>query len=387
MKKKNVVILGSTGYVGKSVIDVIRRFPDRFNVIGIAACKNVNEISRQIDEFSPEMIAVYDENAAKSLKSKTKANVVSGSSGLIEIATMEHCDILVSAVVGAVGLLPVYHAVQGSVSRIAIANKETLVMAGSIIMDLARKNNVEIIPIDSEHSAIFQCLGVSGRKNLAKIILTGSGGPFRNYSAAELTSVTPASALAHPVWKMGNKISIDSATLMNKGLEVIEAGCLFGIDVHDVEVVIHPQCVIHSMVEYSDGSIIAQLAVSDMRGPILYALSHPERFECDFLRLDIAKCEDLSFESPDFDKFPCLKYAYQAAKIRGTMPAVLNAVNEIAVDAFLRNKIGFMDIPALVRSAMDAHSLVRNPNIHEIMEADAWARRFASEKLFAGKGR
>lgn len=377
MTKKKIVILGSTGSIGINTLRVIECLGDRFQVIGLAARKNINLLERQIKKFHPKVVALVDRKSARELRGRFKnIRVLSGREGLIEVATLAEADLIISAIVGAPGLIPTLEAVKAK-KRVALANKEALVMAGEIVMREAHKRGVKILPIDSEHSAILQCLKAEKEKDVSRIILTASGGPFLKFSSSRLKSVTPQEALRHPTWEMGKKVTIDSATLMNKGLEVIEAHHLFGVDINRIEVVIHPQAIVHSLVEFVDGTILAHLGTPDMRLPIQYALTHPERLSTPLKRLDITKIKGLTFQKPDTRKFPCLKLAYEAARIGGTAPTVLNATNEIAVSLFLKRKIGFMEIPKMIEKVLNRHKPIKNPTLSEILKADAWAREEA----------
>ena len=374
MIRKKIVILGSTGSIGVNTLRVIENLKDRFQVIGLAAKKNVNLLEKQIRKFHPKVVALTDRKSAQELRGRFKSiKVLSGEEGLIKVARLKETDLVVSAIVGASGLIPTLEAIKAR-KKIALANKEALVMAGEIVMQEAHKRGVEILPVDSEHSAIFQCLKKEGRKKVSRIILTASGGPFFNYSLKQLKSVTPQEALRHPTWEMGKKITIDSATLMNKGLEVIEAHYLFGVDIDRIEVVIHQEAIVHSLVEFVDGTMLAHLGAPDMRLPIQYALTCPERLPNPLKRLDLVKIKKLTFQKPDTRKFPCLKLAYEAARIGGTAPAVLNAANEIAVSLFLKRKVGFMKIPKMIEKVLHRHKPIKNPVLSEILKADAWAR-------------
>lgn len=377
---KYISILGSTGSIGTQTLDVIRSNPEQFRVVGLSANQNIDLIEQQIREFQPEAAALMDEQMALELKKRIgkeiKTEILSGLDGLIAIATLQKADIVVVSVVGMIGLIPTMKAIQKKKS-IALANKETLVTAGEIVMAEAKKQGVQIIPIDSEHSAIFQCLRGHTVEDIKRIILTASGGPFRGYSKERLKHVSPQEALKHPNWNMGKKISIDSATLMNKGLEVIEAKWLFHLDVSKIDVVVHPQSIIHSIVEYKDHSMIAQMGYPDMRIPIQYALTYPVRMENNFRKLDLLEISALTFEKPDMNAFPCLNLAYQAAKQGGSLPAVLNAANEEAVQYFLQGKIGFYDISKIVEFALMRHQVCYQLDLDEILKADRWAREFA----------
>jgi 1-deoxy-D-xylulose-5-phosphate reductoisomerase len=379
---KNVVILGSTGSIGQSALDVIARNGDRFRVVGISANQSVELIAEQAAKFKPDAIAVSSAEAAAELRDRLGTEVLEGPEGICELASLEGADFVLTSIVGSAGLLPTLAAVRAG-KTIGLANKETLVAAGEIVMSEARKTGSRILPVDSEHSAVFQCLEGQDRKSIKKIILTASGGPFVGKSREELRNVTLAQALNHPSWSMGKKITVDSATLMNKGLEVIEAHHLFGVDPEAIEVIIHPQSIIHSMVEFTDGSCLAQLSVPDMRGAIAYALSYPERLEDVIEPLDLASMGQLTFQRPDFESFPCLSYAYEALRVGGTMPAVLNAANEIAVEGFLAESIGFNDIPVIIKKTMDAHEKTSVDHVDTVLKADSWARGHASELLKA----
>lgn len=374
MTKKNLSILGSTGSIGVQTLDVARNL--NLKVLGLTSNTNIDKLEEQIREFRPLAVAVNDENASCALRERIKdldTKVYAGPEGITKIAVMDGVDTVVTSIVGIAGLVPTVAAIRKG-KDIALANKETLVTAGSIVMEEAKRNNVSILPVDSEHSAIFQCLMGNNISNVSKIILTASGGPFRGKNINELRNVTLAQALKHPNWSMGSKITIDSATLMNKGLEVIEAKWLFGMELDRIEVLVHPQSIIHSMVGYCDGSVIAQLGSPDMRIPIQFALTYPERCSNSFSRLNLLETGSLTFEKPDFDAFPCLRLAFDALKLGGTMPAVLNAANEVAVSLFLKEKIGFLDIPAIIEDTMKRHVVNKRPNLDDIIEVDRWAR-------------
>ncbi len=375
---KRVTILGSTGSIGRSALDVVSKYKDAFQVIGLAARSNIKLLEEQIKKFKPEIVAVADEASAIELRKKLKIEILPGDKGVLEVASYKKSDFVISAIMGFAGLMPTLAAVKAG-KTIGLANKESLVAAGDIVIETALKHGSKIIPIDSEHSAIFQCIEGKNRESVKNIILTASGGPFLGKSRSELSRVKIGDALKHPKWAMGKKITIDSATLMNKGLEVIEAGHLFNISHKNINVMIHPQSIIHSMVEFKDSSLLAQLSVPDMKGPIAYALSYPERLEEPMQSLDLCKLKKLTFEQPDTESFPCLLYAYEAMAERGTMPAVLNAANEIAVNAFLRKIMSFNAIPAIIKQTMDAHATKPVKNIEQVIEADAWAREKAKE--------
>jgi len=372
---KNIAILGSTGSIGTNSLYVISQNPDRYRVSYLIANKNVELLEEQIRRYNPRGVAVIDETAASSLRKLVNGTteILTGIEGVEEIMQRDDTDTVISSLVGFAGLRPTIKAIEAGKS-IALANKETLVVAGELIMELARKNNVKIIPVDSEHSAILQCLTGEDPSTIDKIILTASGGPFLNSTIDELKSVTVDEALNHPNWRMGNKITIDSATLMNKGLEVIEAHHLFGLAGGKIEVVIHPQSIIHSMVEFIDGSVKAQLGVPDMKIPIQYALTYPERAVSKFERIDFTKTGNMEFREPDMDQFPCLRLAIEAMERGGTMPTVLNAANEVAVYAFLNNEITFMQIPEFIEKAMNEHQNVMNPSLQVIENTDRETR-------------
>jgi 1-deoxy-D-xylulose-5-phosphate reductoisomerase len=376
--KKGVTILGATGSVGRNALAVIDSLSGQFRVVGLTARSNASLLRELIERFRPRYAALIDEEQARALRSSCPKDtqVLGGLEGVLSVAAASEAQIVLSAIVGAAGLRPVLAAIRQG-KTIALANKEPLVMAGAIITSLANEFNASLIPVDSEHSAIFQCLCGNRNQKIHKIVLTASGGPFYGKSMDALESVTPEQALEHPTWSMGAKISVDSATLMNKGLEVIEAHWLFGVDVENIEVVIHPGSVVHSMVEFIDGSIIAQLGRSDMRLPIQYALTYPDRMECKMERLNITEVSPIEFFPPSLDKFPCLGLAYEAAKIGDTMPAVLNAANEVAVDEFLQRRLRFCDIPAVIEHVMSEHLPVAEPALDDILAADGWARESA----------
>ena len=379
---KRIAILGSTGSIGRSALQVIEQFPDQFQVVALAAGRNVDLLTEQIQRFRPQVAAVLDQDLANDLVTRLPADigveVLAGSTGYQNIANCLDADMVLSSMVGAAGLLPTLSAIRAG-KDVALANKETLVMAGALVMEEVRRYQVRLLPVDSEHNAIFQALEGHRRKDLKRILLTASGGPFLNMPKEQLESVTPAQALAHPNWEMGAKITIDSATMMNKGLEVIEAKWLFEVAVENIDVHIHPQSIVHSMVEYLDGSVIAQMGMPDMRVPIAYALAYPERLKLDFPTLDFFSVQTLTFQEPDLSRFPCLDLAFNACKAGGTMPAVLNASNEVAVQAFLDNRIPFLGIARLVDKVMQEHELVPATELQAILAADTWARTRAEE--------
>jgi 1-deoxy-D-xylulose-5-phosphate reductoisomerase len=381
---KNIAILGSTGSIGRSALQVVEQFSDRLQVVALAAGRNIDLLAEQIHRFRPRLAAVFDLQLAKDLTSRlqpgTEVEVVAGSQGYQQVASCAEAEMILSAMVGAAGLIPTLSAIRAG-KDVALANKESLVMAGALVMEEVRRSQVELLPVDSEHNAIFQAMEGHRREDLKRILLTASGGPFLNMPKEQLVSVTPAQAMAHPNWTMGPKITVDSATLMNKGLEVIEAKWLFDVPVEKIDVHIHPQSIVHSMVEYVDGSVIAQMGIPDMRIPIAYALAYPERLELDLPRLDFFTVHTLTFQEPDLNRFPCLKLAFTACKAGGTMPTVLNAANEVAVQAFLDNRIPFSSIPRLVNQAMDEHALDPAAELEAILEADAWARRRTEEEI------
>ena len=379
---KKISILGSTGSIGTQTLDVVRKNRDKFEVVAISANSSINLLLEQIKEFKPRYVAVYNENSAKELKemipSDIKIEVLSGMEGLITISSLDEIDVLLTAIVGMIGLVPTLEAIKKG-KTIALANKETLVTAGQLVMEEAKKRNVAILPVDSEHSAIFQCLNGESKKEIESIILTASGGPFRGKSKNDLINVTKNEALKHPNWSMGRKISIDSSTLMNKGLEVIEAKWLFDVNPDKIDVVVHPQSIIHSMVQFVDSSIIAQMGCPDMKLPIQDALTYPERILNDFERLDFSKLSSLTFEKPDLNTFPCLKLAYDSLNMGGTYSAVLNAANEVLVNEFLEDKIKFYDIPYYIEKTLDAHKSIEKPTLEEILYTDNWSREFVKK--------
>jgi len=379
---KKVLILGSTGSIGVNTLDVIKQHPDKFSVTALTINTRIDLLIPQIKEFKPELVVVTNEPAAEKLRSNTDINckILSGVDGLIYAAANCEYDILLGAMVGFAGLLPTIEAVKRG-KRIALANKETLVVAGELITKLSKEYNSEIIPVDSEHSAIYQCLVGEKAEDVEKIILTASGGPFFKKEKNELNKVTVKEALAHPNWKMGDKVTIDSASLMNKGLEVIEARWLFGLPKEKISVVVHPQSIIHSMVEFVDGSVKAQLGVPDMRLPIQYALSFPKRLESDFPKTDFTVIKQLTFFEPDMEKFRCLKLAYDALSAEGTAPCILNAANEVAVNGFLKGDISFSKIPVIIDKALEKIENYSSPTLETIIECDKITRKFAEELI------
>ncbi len=379
---KKVFILGSTGSIGVNTLEVIRCFPDKFQVSGLTANSNIDLLEKQVLEFKPSIIVVSDETAAETLRKKlnNKFEILDGEQSLALVAKNADYDILVSSLVGFVGLAPTIEGIKRG-KRIALANKETLVVAGELITKLLKENGSVLLPIDSEHSAIFQCLIGEKIEEVDKLIITASGGPFLNHNSEMLKKVSIKEALSHPNWKMGNKITIDSASLMNKGLEVIEAHWLFGFNQKKIEVVIHPQSIVHSMVEFIDGSIKAQLSLPDMKLPIQFALSYPERFKSRYVNTKFSDIKNLSFYEPDYERFECLKLAYQVLEQEGTTSCILNASNEVAVSKFLGGQINFTQIPEMIKESLNKMENHKSPDIDTIIECDRQTREFA-EKLF-----
>jgi 1-deoxy-D-xylulose-5-phosphate reductoisomerase len=390
---KRIAILGSTGSIGCNSLRVIEAHPQAYQVTALAAGRNMDLLAEQVRKFRPVEVAVSGDPEADRLKERLedgpRPRVVSGREGLLHLATLEEVDTVISAIAGAAGLVPTYAAIRAG-KTIALANKETMVMAGPLVIEEAKKRGVTLLPVDSEHSAIFQCLQGHWRDDVRRVILTASGGPFKDFSYEEMEKVTPEQALKHPNWNMGPKITVDSATLMNKGLELIEARWLFGLDIHQIHILIHPQSVVHSMVEYKDGSIIAQLGIPDMITPISYALSYPRHEDTALPALDLEQVGTLRFMKPDTRKFRCLDLALRAAEIGQSMPAVLNGANEMAVELFLRGSIGFLRIPSLIEETMGAHTPFVINSIETVMEADAWARqrtaKFAEKDIGSHRG-
>jgi len=370
---KKISILGSSGSIGKSTLEVVARYPDRFKVIALVVKDNIELLKEQIYTFQPEVVAVFDESAARRLQeSNPEVEVLSGMDGLITVATLDDADMVVSAIVGSAGLIPTLSAV-ASGKNVALANKEALVMAGNLIMSTARKSGSMVLPVDSEHSALFQCLENRDVDEVKRIILTASGGPFLRRPMEELENVTPEEALRHPSWKMGKKVTIDSSTLMNKGLEVIEAHWLFDIPPERISVLLHPQSVVHSLVEFTDGSLLAHMSVPDMKGPICYALSYPERCSDVLPTLNLAEIHELVFEEIDHERYPSLSLAYNALRCGGTMPCVLNASNEVVVKSFLNGEVPFTAIPSVVSDVMSRHDVLKGDTIEEIIDVSIWA--------------
>jgi 1-deoxy-D-xylulose-5-phosphate reductoisomerase len=383
---KSISILGSTGSIGVNTLKVVEHLQNEFRVVALGAGSNTEILAGQIKKFQPELVAVKDETCAEELLRQISDSkfqipkIVVGEQGLIEIATHEQAETVVSATVGAVGFVPTLRAIEAG-KRIALANKETLVMAGDLMTKAAAKSGAEILPVDSEHNALHQCLRGETKVEVKRLILTASGGPFRTKSKADIENATIEEALAHPNWKMGAKITIDSATLMNKGFEVLEARWLFGYSADEISVLVHPQSVVHSMIEMVDGSIIAQLGVTDMKHAIQYALTYPNRQKNCLEPLDFTKISHLSFEQPDLDKFPCLALAYRALRTGGTLPAVLNAANEISVQAFLDGKIRLSEIAQINEKVMNLHETEAANSLEIILEADGWARKEAENLI------
>ena len=379
---RTLTILGSTGSIGTQTLDIVRQFKDDFSINVLTANTRIKELEDQIREFNPKAVAISNEDAWREFKSNTsfKGEILCGEEGVITAASHPDNDIVMQALVGFSGVAPTLAAIEQG-ATIALANKETLVSAGSIVMKSAKEKQVPILAVDSEHSAILQCMAGEERSMIDKIILTASGGPFREFEKDAFSSITREQALKHPNWVMGQKITIDSATLMNKGFEVIEARWLFDLTPEQIEVVIHPQSIIHSLVQFGDASIKAQLGTPDMRVPIIYALFYPERRHADLPKLDLLTAGNLSFFKPDTERFPCLQLAYDAMKAGGTAPAILNAANEIAVQYFLENKASFMQIPQIIEKVLGQISIIDNPEMHQIDEADREARILAKKYL------
>lgn len=379
---KNLVVLGSTGSIGTQTLDVVRANPDRFHISVLVANRSDELLEKQIKEFQPELAVLSDEAAAKRLKERFsgKTRIEGGRQAVIDAAVYPEADIIVTSLMGFAGLEPTMAALEAG-KDIALANKETLVVAGELVMAKAKEKGCAILPVDSEHCALFQCLQGQDRAALEKLIITASGGPFRGKKADQLQNVTIKDVLAHPTWNMGQKITVDSASLINKGLEVIEARWLYDVDFDRIQVVVHPQSIIHSMVQYQDGTVMAQLGCTDMRLPIQYALTYPERVVSSFPRVDFYELAKLTFEKPDMDTFRGLKLAFEAGRTGGTMPCIMNAANEVAVEAFLRGESGFLRIYELIEAAMNAGEVVYKPSLEQLLEADRWARAFTRENL------
>ncbi|WRH65760.1 MAG: 1-deoxy-D-xylulose-5-phosphate reductoisomerase [Planktothrix sp. GU0601_MAG3] len=387
---KAITLLGSTGSIGTQTLDIVAEYPEQFRIVGLTAGRNITLLARQIRAFNPSIVAISNPDQLPELKAliadiDPQPILLAGEQGIIEVAGYGDSEVVVTGIVGCAGLLPTIAAIEAG-KDIALANKETLIAGGPVVNPLIEKHGVKLLPADSEHSAIFQCLQGVPKEGLRRIILTASGGAFRDWPVEKLKEVKVADAITHPNWSMGKKITVDSATMMNKGLEVIEAHFLFGLDYNDIEIVIHPQSIIHSLIELQDTSVLAQLGWPDMRLPILYAMSWPERIYTSWERLDLVKAGNLTFKSPDHNKYPCMPLAYAAGRAGGSMPAVLNAANEQAVALFLEEKIAFLDIPKVIESTCDRHQIDnrQDPTLEDIIESDRWARQeviAASEKL------
>ena len=378
---QKLAILGSTGSIGQSALGLVDLYPERFEVVALAANRNSELLFEQAAKYHPSLVALHDQDAATQLRQQLPATrVAAGAEGLVEVSCHTEATVVLSSIMGAAGLLPTYHAIEEG-KKIALANKETLVMAGELLVGLARQRNSQLLPVDSEHSALHQCLRGAKESEVRRLLLTASGGPFVDWPRDAMTTVTVEQALDHPTWDMGPKITIDSATLMNKGLEVLEAKCLFGVTRQMIEVVIHPQSIIHSMVAYRDGSVMAQLGIPDMKGAIAYALSYPQRLPLQQPLPQFDATQTLTFQQPDLSKFPCLALAFKACEVGGTLPAVLNAANEVAVHAFLDRQIGFVDLEPVIRQTIEAHAVISDPGLPEILSADQWARGIAQEVI------
>ncbi|MDT8443635.1 MAG: 1-deoxy-D-xylulose-5-phosphate reductoisomerase [Desulfuromonadales bacterium] len=385
---KRLAILGSTGSIGVKTLEIVAEHPRRFQIVALTAGSNLALLEEQILRFNPEIVAVANHGNAQRLQERIGAGgprVLCGKDGLIACAAGSPADMVVSAIVGAAGLEPTLAAIEAG-RDVALANKETLVIAGELIMAAVARSGCRLFPVDSEHSAIFQSLEGHRKIDVRRLILTASGGPFRNWSLDDLQAVTPHDALAHPNWTMGRKITIDSATMMNKGLEVIEAHWLFDVPVDNIAVHIHPESIVHSMVEYVDGALIAQLGIPDMKTPIAYALTYPERLTLSLPALDLCRLSQLSFAAPDSQCFPCLGLAYDAIRRGGTMPAVLNAANELAVEAFLQGKIAFLDIPRIIGKVVAMHTNTKASSLEPILAADTWARQASQDVIYEIQG-
>ncbi len=383
---KTLAVLGSTGSIGVSTLEIVQAFPERYQVAALTAGSNIDLLQQQIRLFRPRIVSVVSEQDALQLKQQLQGvdvQVYYGIEGMISCAVAPEIDMVVAAVVGAAGLVPTMAAIKAG-KDVALANKETLVTAGSLIMEEVKRQKVNLIPVDSEHSAIFQSLAGQRREDVRRLILTASGGPFREYRLSQFSTITPADALAHPNWDMGRKISIDSATMMNKGLEVIEAHWLFDFPASMIDIHIHPESVIHSLVEYRDGAVMAQLGIPDMKTPIAYALSWPERLPLSQQPLDLCAMGQLSFSAPDREFFPCLELAYSALEMGGTVPAVMNAANEVAVEAFLNNHLSFLEISQVIERVMDQHRGTDLTTVEQALQADLWGRHKAQELISGG---
>ena len=388
---KRLVILGSTGSIGRNALSVVEMHPDLFEIVGLSANRSVDQLEAQVRQFRPKLVAMTTPSSAQELQKRLRGvsstDVLTGNDGIITLAKMAEADLILEGMGGSAGLIPTLEAIEAG-KDLAFVNKEVLVMGGQIVLDAARKNKVQLLPVDSEISAIFQCLQSAKlqhqsqqQQQIHRLILTASGGPFRQTPIADLQRVSPTQALKHPNWKMGSKITIDSATMMNKGLEVIEAKWFFGVDLSQIEVLIHAESIIHSMVEFIDGSLLAQLGIADMRVPIQYALTYPDRLPNPSPRLDFSQIPKLHFEKPDLQRFPCLQHAYTAAEVGGTLPTVLSQADEVAVEAFLEQRIGFMNIPRILGQVMDAHQVVAEPKLEDILESSRWAQIRTREQI------
>jgi 1-deoxy-D-xylulose-5-phosphate reductoisomerase len=382
---KAITLLGSTGSIGTQTLDIVTHNPDQFRIVGLAAGRNISLLAEQIHQFKPQIVAISDETQLSELKAaiadvQPQPILLAGESGVVEVAQYGEAEAVVTGIVGCAGLLPTIAAIKAG-KDIALANKETLIAGGPVVNPLIEEYGVKLLPADSEHSAIFQCLQGVPQGGLRRIILTASGGAFRDWPVEKLAEVKVADAITHPNWSMGRKITVDSATMMNKGLEVIEAHYLFGLDYDNIDIVIHPQSIIHSLIELQDTSVLAQLGWPDMRLPLLYAMSWPERIYTDWEPLDLVKAGNLTFKAPDNQKYPCMQLAYAAGRAGGSMPAVLNAANEQAVALFLEEKIQFLEIPQLIETVCDRHQNhnLSNPNLEDIITADKWARQATIE--------
>ncbi|WP_071516336.1 1-deoxy-D-xylulose-5-phosphate reductoisomerase [Geitlerinema sp. PCC 9228] len=388
---KAITILGSTGSIGTQTLEIVRQYPDRFRVVGLATGRNVEQLAAQIREFQPQIAAIHDETLLPDLQAAIAdlsfpPQLLAGISGVTEVARYGDAEAVVTGIVGCAGLLPTIAAIKAG-KDIALANKETLIAGGPVVNPLVEEYGVRLLPADSEHSAIFQCLQGVPDRSLRRILLTASGGAFRDWPPESLSQVTVADAIKHPNWSMGKKITVDSATLMNKGLEAIEAHYLFHLDYDSIEIVVHPQSIIHSLIELQDTSVLAQLGWPDMRLPLLYSLSWPERLYTNWEPLDLVKAGDLTFREPDRKKYPCMELAYAAGRAGGSMPAVLNAANEQAVSLFLAEKIAFLDIPRAIEYTCDRHreEHVAHPSLDDILAVDTWARQEVKDALETGK--
>ncbi len=383
---KKVVVLGSTGSIGVNTLNVVREHPSEFEVVGLAAGRQIEPFAAQIREFKPKLVAIQDASltdALRKLIGPSCPEILTGEEGVSKLAAMDGADMVVVAITGAAALKPTLAAIAKK-RMIGLANKENLVMAGELVMSSAKANGVEVLPIDSEHSAIFQCMKGQKRSEVRKLLLTTSGGPLRIIPLEKFGQLTKAEIMNHPRWKMGPKITVDSATMMNKALEVIEARWLFDLPADQVEVIVHPEAIVHSMVDFIDGSVLAQLGITDMRLPIQYAMTYPDRLGCSLPPLDLVALKQLNFEAPQREKFPCLGFGYEAARVGGTLPAVLNAANETCVENFLADRLPFTQIAPTIRRVMDAHACVEHPGLDQILRADAWAREQVRQQMLLG---